>query len=193
MSEEISKKFEKCEENLEKIIKKEVPLRDPSIVIVKIPANHAEDIFKRHHLMLKKFQGKFKNWRPTELNMEKIFFDSLRAHEFIEGMQVARDCDRKEFANDVHNAILNDLIEQIQKEILALKEQYNASGKVPFLILINMHSTYPLIETGDIISRINNEKGVYIVILYIIRDKYTMEDSEPYKHGNYMVDSCSFI
>ena len=193
MTEDITSKFSKCEENLERIIKKEVPLRDPSITVVKIPVSNAEDIIKRHQLMLKKFKGKFADWTYKTLNVERVFFDALKARDFTEGIQVVKDCDRKEFEDDVRNAILSDLIERIEKEIHALKNIRGADGKPPFLVLLNMHSTYPFIETGDIISRIINEKGVYVIILYVIGDKYRMEESEPYKHANYTVHSCSFI
>ena len=55
-----------------------------------------------------------------------------------------------------------------------------------------MHSTYPFIETKDFISRIINEKGVYVIILYLV-DQNHNPDEEPYKPANYMVHSFALF
>ena len=192
MTEEKRSNDSKCEEYLEKIIKKEIPLRDPSISVVHIAVNRADDTLKKHQLMLRKFKGKFADWTYKVLNVERVFFDALKARDFIDGLHVVKECDRKEFENDVRNAILSDVLERIENEIEKLKTIRDSDGKPPFLVLVNMHSTYPLIETGDIISRIINQKGVYVIILYINEIKSSVEDPEPYRHGNYTVHSCSF-
>jgi hypothetical protein len=193
MNDALTESFFKYEEMLEKIIKKETPLRDPSITVVKIPAVNAENILKRHQLLLRKFKKKYKNWTYKTLNLEKQFFEKLKAREFTDGEQVVNNCDRQEFENDMRNVVLNDLIGDVEREIHELKDSYRKDGRPPFLVLLNMHSTYPFIETGDVISRIINEKGVFVIILYISGITYRIEDAEPFKNANYTVQTFSFM
>jgi hypothetical protein len=101
--------------------------------------------------------------------------------------------ERNIYKNDLKNSIMNDVMDIIQNEIYLLKEKCSHNGNPPFLVLINMHSTYPYIQTKDVISRVINEKGVYIIILYVSEFKHHKGEIESYKYGNYLVHSYFLV
>ncbi|MHA1371799.1 MAG: hypothetical protein ACTSRA_19025 [Promethearchaeota archaeon] len=189
----IEKKFEEYREKLERIIKKEVPLRDPAITIVKISVEYVKEVFEKHILLFNKLKNVYPNWTYKIINIEKIFFMLLKKRKYIEWKEFARTMERKGFSKKIQRSIITDLVGEVEKVINELKNSKYSDKYPPFLLILNMHSTYPYIETGDVISRIINEKGVYIIILYIYRKKYKKDEPEPYKHANYMVQSQTLI
>ncbi|MHA1679397.1 MAG: hypothetical protein ACTSUE_00160 [Promethearchaeota archaeon] len=193
MAVDIEKKFEEYQGELEKIIKKEVPLRDPAISIVKISVKHVKEVFQRHITLFDKLKKIYSGWTYQIINIEQMFFDLLKKRRYIEGKEFARTMDRKGFSKKIRGSVVNDLVENVETVIQELKETENSEKYPPFLLILNMHSTYPYIETGDVISRIINEKGVYVLILYINEKEFSQEDSEPYKHANYTVHSQVLI
>ncbi len=189
MNEDILQKLEQYELELEKIITRDIPLRDPSISVIHLSKEHVAEGYKHYLTILKKLQGKYTNWEYKLLNIEKSFFEILKKRRYIEKQQFVKKTERETYKNDLKNSILNDVMAIIQNEVNLLKEKCRLEGNPPFLVLINMHSTYPYIQTKDVISRIINEKGVYIIILYVSDIKHQQGEIESYRYGNYMVHS----
>jgi|SRR5271157_3817235 len=185
--------FQNYESELEKIIKNELPVRDPWIYVVKISPKDAKIAFKRHQSMLKKLHERHPSWEFKIFNVEKHLFDILKKRRYIDKQQFAKKCDRAVLSNDMKGPFSKELIDEIQAEINALKEKKKEANAPPFLVLVNMHSTYPFIETKDVIARILDEKGVIVLILYLIEKKYSQEDDEPFKKANYTVHTRSLI
>jgi len=193
MNEEIIQKLAQYELELEKIIKREIPLRDPSISIIHLSKENVVEGYKHHLSILKRLKGKYTNWDYNLLNIEKLFFEILKKRRYLEKQQFIKTTERDVYKNDLKNSIMNDLMEKIQNEIHLLKDKCKQDGNPPFLVLINMHSTYPYIQTKDVISRVINEKGIYIIILYVSDVKFHQKEIESYKYGNYMVHSYFLI
>jgi len=189
MNGEIMQKLAQYELELEKIIKKETPLRDPSISVIHLSKENLEEGYKHQISILKRFKGKYSNWDYKLLNIEKSFFEILKKRRYLEKQQFVKKTSRDVYKNDLKNSIMNDVMDEIQNEVYLLKEKCKHEGNPPFLVLINMHSTYPYIQTKDVISRVINEKGVYIIILYVSDLKHQQGEIESYKYGNYMVHS----
>jgi len=193
MNEEIIQKLAQYELELEKIIKREIPLRDPSISVIHLSKENVVEGYKHHLSILKRLKGKYTNWDYNLLNIEKKFFEILKKRRYLEKQQFIKTTERDVYKNDLKNSIMNDLMEKIQNGIHLLKDKCKQDGNPPFLVLINMHSTYPYIQTKDVISRVINEKGIYIIILYVSDVKFHQEEIESYKYGNYMVHSYFLI
>ena len=143
--------------------------------------------------ILKRLKSKYTNWEYKLLNIEKCFFEILKKRRYIEKQQFVKNTEREVYKKDLETSILNDLMDIIQNEVYILKEKCSYKGNPPFLVLINMHSTYPYIQTKDVISRVINEKGVYIVILYASEFKHHQVEIESYRYGNYLVHSYFLI
>lgn len=189
MNEEILQKIEKYENGLEKIIKREIPLRDPSISVVHLSKENIVEGYKHFLKILERLKVKYTNWEYKLVNLEKVFFDFLKKRRYIEKQEFVKSTERNVYKKDLKNSILKDIMDYIQNEVTLLKGKIKTEGNPPFLVLLNMHSTYPYIQTKDIISQIINEKGVYIIILYISDIKHQYGEIESYKIGNYMVHS----
>ena len=189
MNEDIIQKLEQYEYELEKIITRDTPLRDPSISVIHLSKENVAEGFKHYLTILKRLQGKYTNWEYKLLNVEKSFFEILKKRRYIEKQQFVKKTERDIYKNDLKNSIMKDLMDIIQNEVYLLKEKCKHEGNPPFLVLINMHSTYPYIQTKDVISRIINEKGVYIIILYVSDIKHQQGEIESYRYGNYTVHS----
>ncbi len=189
MNEDITQKLDQYEFELEKIINREMPLRDPSISVIHLSKENVAEGYKHYINILKRLHSKYTNWEYKLLNIEKRFFEILKKRRYLEKQQFVKKTQRDVYQNDLKNSIKKDLMDGIQNEVYLLKEKCKHEGNPPFLVLINMHSTYPYIQTKDVISRVINEKGIYIIILYVSDIKHQKGDIESYKYGNYMVHS----
>ncbi|KKM79769.1 hypothetical protein LCGC14_1346580 [marine sediment metagenome] len=189
MNEDITQKLDQYEFELEKIINREMPLRDPSISVIHLSKENIVEGYNQYLTILERLKVKFSNWEYKLLNIEKKFFEILKKRRDIEKQQFVKTTERATFKNDLKNSIKKDLMDGIQNEVYLLKEKCKHEGNPPFLVLLNMHSTYPYIQTKDVISRVINEKGVYIIILYVSDIKHQLGEIESYRYGNYMVHS----
>ena len=189
MNEKILQKLEQYELDLEKIITRETPLRDPSITVIHLSKENIVEGYNQYLTILERLKVKFSNWEYKLLNIEKKFFEILKKRRDIEKQQFVKTTERATFKKDLIDSRMRDLMDDIQKEVYLLKEKCQNQGNPPFLVLLNMHSTYPYIQTKDVISRVINEKGVYIIILYVSDIKHQLGEIESYRYGNYMVHS----
>jgi hypothetical protein len=189
MNEDNLQKLEQYKLELEKIITRETPLRDPSISVIHLSKENVAEGYKHFLTILKKLQGNYTNWEYKILNIEESFFEILKKRRDIEKQQFVKTTERDVFKNDLIVSRMKDLMDEIQNEVKLLKEKCKHEGNPPFLILINMHSTYPYIQTKDVISRVINEKGVYIIILYVSDIRHQQGEIESYRYGNYLVHS----
>ncbi len=189
MNEKILQKLEQYELDLEKIITRETPLRDPSISVIHLSKENIVEGYKQYLTILERLKVKFSNWEYKLLNIEKKFFEILKKRRDIEKQQFVKTTERVIFKKDLIDSRMRDLMDDIQKEVYLLKEKCQNQVNPPFLVLLNMHSTYPYIQTKDVISRVINEKGVYIIILYVSDIKHQRGEIESYRYGNYMVHS----
>ncbi len=189
MNEEIIQKLKQYEIELEKIITLENPLRDPSISVIHLSKENIVEGYKQYLTILERLKVKFSNWEYKLLNIEKKFFEILKKRRDIEKQQFVKTTERATFKKDLIDSRMWDLMDDIQNEVYLLKEKCQHEGNPPFLVLLNMHSTYPYIQTKDVISRVINEKGVYIIILYVSDIKHQLGEIESYRYGNYMVHS----
>ena len=190
---DINQKLEQYELDLEKIITRDSPLRDPSISIIHLSKEKVTEGYKHYLTILKHLKSKYTNWEFKLLNVEKCFFEILKKHRYIEKQQFVKKTERDIYKNDLKNSVMNDLMDIIQKEVYLLKEKSKLEGNPPFLVLLNMHSTYPYIQTKDVISRVINEKGVYIILLYVSDRRHHQGEIESYRYGNYLVHSYFLI
>jgi len=193
VNEEIAIKFDEYKTDLERIITRAEPLRDPNISIVKIPSRHVEEVYRKQAIMLRQLKELHPDWDYKVINIEKIFYDFLKKRRYIEKEEYARKMERKALSGRIRGSIVKDLVDLVEQEVRELNERNPSPANVPVLVLLNMHSTYPYIETGDVISRIINDKGVYVLILYVQDKESSKENPEPYKHANYTVHSYSLI
>jgi len=189
MNEDITQKLDQYEFELEKIINREMPLRDPSISVIHLSKENIVEGYNQYLTILERLKVKFSNWEYKLLNIEKKFFEILKKRRDIEKQQFVKTTERATFKKDLIDSRMRDLMDDIQKEVYLLKEKCQNQGNPPFLVLLNMHSTYPYIQTKDVISRVINEKGVYIIILYVSDIKHQLGEIESYRYGNYMVHS----
>ncbi len=193
MNEDIVQILKRYEDELEKIITLDTGLRDPSISVIHLSKENLTEGYMHFLTILKRLKSKYTNWEYKLLNIEKYFFEILKKRRYIEKQQFVKNTEREVYKKDLETSILNDLMDIIQNEVYILKEKCSYKGNPPFLVLINMHSTYPYIQTKDVISRVINEKGVYIVILYASEFKHHQAEIESYRYGNYLVHSYFLI
>lgn len=191
MNQDMRQRFAAYEKDLEMIITREKAIRDPSILMFKLPVECAREVYIEHELVLRRLKSKYADWTYKILNMEMIFFDVLKTLRYTAKKTTVKDAERNRFKLNLGEGVLTEVIHAIEHEINLIKEQAN-SPRPSFLVLLNMHSTYPYIEAKDVLSRIINEKGVFVIIPYLL-DPFHGPDDEPYKHGNYLVQSFSLV
>lgn len=193
MTEDFDTIFENYQNELEKIICKEVPLREPSICVVHIRKKHIEEVYRTFIQMLKKMKTKYSDWNYKLFNIEETFFKILKEIGYLDDDNLVLECEREELSADLKGSVLIDIIKEIKNTISELKEYPQASEYPPFLILLNIHSTYSYIQTKDVISQIINKKGVFIIILYLEEDKTHKSEKQIYKKANYNVQTYYLI
>jgi hypothetical protein len=164
--------IKRCEKKLERIINKEVPLKNPPISIIHSPEKHIKEIYLQYVSMLKRLKSQHPSWDYKILNAEKILFDILRDLDYIDGCKDANTCDRNKLANDLRDSIKDDLIQKIQEGIQILTENNEVRSPPPFLVILNMHACYNYIQTKDLISSLHNlQTNILVLILYLERDR----------------------
>ncbi|MHA1757296.1 MAG: hypothetical protein ACTSVV_11040 [Promethearchaeota archaeon] len=195
----LEENVQRFEKKLEKIITKEEILRDPSITIIHISKKDYMHGSKSIVQLLKKLNSKYDNWKFFTFNAEKEVFDILKEFRYIDKQKFVLTCEREELQEDLRNSVKTMLINRIEKKIEEIKEESQSHLDAdPYVLLVfNMHSNYDYIQIKDLIARINNKKGVYILILYL--DTTLKENSKlrvnqnsddlPYKHANYNVNT----
>lgn len=178
-------------EKLEKIIKKEEPLRQPPITVVHCPKESIKELYLTFRSKLKEFKLRYSDWNYYLINMEKELFKILDDLEYTDGDKFALNCTREDLTKDLKSSVLQDLIGVIEAQIDQQIKNNKDISYLPFVVLLNIHGCYSFIQTKDIISRIINKKDILIVILYLelsISKLKTKED-ESYKLANYNVHS----
>ena len=181
--------MEKLFDNLDKIIKKEEPLRQPPIMIVHIPANSIKELYTSFRSKLKDFKMRHSEWNYYLMNVEKELYKVLDEQYYTDKFNTALKSTRDQLVNGLKSGVLDDFVAAIENKIdQCIKENVNNSSP-PFFVLLNMHAFYNHIQTKDIISRIINKSNILILILYLdlsLTD-LKIQKEEAYKLANYNV------
>ena len=176
---------------LEKIIKLESPLRDPSITIVHCPVKNIKEIYTSFIRAMNEFEIRYNNWEWAPLNMEQELFKVLTEFEYTGGDNYVRSCSRADLKRDLRASVLTEMINNVEQKVDDLLSQKKTTDSPPFLLILNMHACYNYIQTKDIISRIISKKGILILILYLDQglSRLNPDEDESYKLANYNVHS----
>lgn len=187
----MSQSFDKLIDYLEKIIRKEEPLRQPPIVIIHCPVELIKNIYMSLVSTLRKLKTKHQQWNYYLLNIEKEIFGILEELDYIGGENYTLTCAREDLERDLSTSVLQELIELVENKIDEILNENLANDYPPFMFLLNMHSCYNYIQTKDIISRIISKEGILILILYLELglSKLNPDEDESYKLANYNVHS----
>ncbi len=182
--EDLNSAIERCKGKMERILRSEVILKEPSVSIIHCPVEYLREIYKKYVLILKDLKQKYSKWNYGIINLEKELFNLLRDLDYISNEKIAETCKRKDLEINFRGYIIEGLVQEIENCIKSLLESHQQNDPPPFLIIQNIHSCYKHIQTKDIITRIRNQKDVLILILYLQRDK-----SMPYKSSDYNVNT----
>ena len=99
-------KITQYEKELEKIITRKIPLRDPSITVLKIPIPNAKEFYLEHQLILRRLKSKFPDWNYKVINIEALFFDILKKLRFIEKNTTVQTAERQRFKGNLKGTVM---------------------------------------------------------------------------------------
>ncbi len=187
MNESQTLSLDQLKSKMEQIIKKEVPLRDPAIVVIHCPKEVYQSYTSTLLSIMRQFKDHYSEWNYNIVNLEKLLFSLLGETGYVDNENFALKCSREELKKQIKRNILKDFLQKIEEGITILKSSHisKPTAPPPFLILLNIHSCYHNIETKDVVGRIINQKGVYVLIFYL--QQY--EKNNFYKEANYNVES----